>query len=145
MWRREGGHLRAAVLVDECDAFLAGHYAEHLVTKGEGVPVWAWVNLLAHGTEEELRRALHPAGSGRRDDPWRPWWEARSYLAGEILDLVDTGYSSIGEIQAGVLVPLELDLASRDRLSWWGPGQLVATVRTALHEQRNWRRRPTGG
>lgn len=144
MWRRDQGH-EAAALLDECDAFLAGQYAEQLGARGEAVPVWAWVNLLAHGTEEELRRALHPAGSELLGDSSRAWLEARSYLAGEVLDAVATGYSSLHELQSELLVPLELALAAHDRLAWWGPGQLVATVRMALQEHRSSRRRPPSG
>jgi hypothetical protein len=67
-----------------------------------------------------------------RNDVWR---QARSYLAGEVLDAADeTG--SLCALQSEVLVPLELDLV------WWIPsrhavsGQWAARVLAALDDHQ---------
>ena len=53
-----GARRMSAVIVAECEAFLEGKFAESAVPAGELVPVWAWINLLAHGTEDQLRREV---------------------------------------------------------------------------------------
>ena len=62
MWRRDRDPLGRS-LVAECEAFLAGRYAEHLTHLGRRIPVWAWTNLIAHGNEQDLRHALRPRRS----------------------------------------------------------------------------------
>jgi hypothetical protein len=42
----------------ECEAFLGGSLVEYRDDRGMEVPVWAWMNLLAHGPPD--RRVLHP-------------------------------------------------------------------------------------
>jgi hypothetical protein len=113
------------------EAVLAGRYVEYLERRGDRVPPWAWTNLLAHGTEEALRRATK---SGRR-----PYWEvnvwrrARAFLATEVLD-AGIRAGSLLSLQADVLVPLELELIS------WVPtrrkcaGQWAARVLTAIED-----------
>jgi hypothetical protein len=70
MWRHQP-EPRPIQLVDDCEAFLAGSYAEQLLHRDERVPVWAWANLLAHGTEEAIRAAA------RQPAPAPPWVRAR--------------------------------------------------------------------
>jgi hypothetical protein len=115
-------------LVKECQAFLNGEFAEFGVPAGEPVPVWAWINLLAHGTEEQLRReAIMPAGSDN-------WHRARSLLADRVLaDAVADG-SSLAEIQRDVLVPLELETISSRTAYRWDPPRLVIGVLGALSD-----------
>src|SRR4051812_6855776 len=73
MWRRRhsdkpaGEPAEAAPsdsLAAECEAFLAGRYAAHAGALGARVPVWAWVNVLAHASEDGI--AALAAGE--------PWW-----------------------------------------------------------------------
>ena len=58
-----GDHLNegevSSQVVGDCEAFLAGRLVERIEQAGARVPVWAWTNLLAHGTERDLcsRRA----------------------------------------------------------------------------------------
>ena len=87
-------------LVSECEAFLAGDYAERLRRRSQPVPAWAWTNLLAHGTEEELRaeQARPPDSHHRR------WRAARAYLSAEVLTAVERG-RSLHELQFEVLQP----------------------------------------
>ena len=41
-------------LVLECEAFLSGRYAQHLAELDLPVPVWAWMNTLAHGSSDQI-------------------------------------------------------------------------------------------
>ena len=74
----------AAELVRDGEAFLVGSLAERIQSRAGTVPVWAWTNLLAHGTAEGLRSESARAGPGW-GAPARPWRQARSYLATEVL------------------------------------------------------------
>jgi hypothetical protein len=115
------------------EALLSGAYVEYLEHRGDYVPPWAWTNLLAHAGEDRLRRAATSRDQAfRRNDLWR---QARSYLAGEVLDSADrTG--SLSALQSEALVPLELDLV------WWIPsryaasGQWAARVLAALEDHQ---------
>lgn len=132
--RDEGGELAAA-----CEAVLRGRYVEHLEERHCRVPAWAWVNLLAHGSAEDLENATSLAGDGQ---PQR-WRAARAYLAGEILGVADRGGTSLRDLQRDVLVPLELHLASSEPTRGSRPGDLVTGVLAALeaHERDHRRRR----
>lgn len=102
-------HKRASQdLVDECEAFLTGRFAELIEAGEEEVPLWAWTNLLAHGSEGMLRRERAFRGSSPTTSEWR---RARSYLATEVLNaLSDCG--SLESLQRELLVPYEGELAS---------------------------------
>jgi hypothetical protein len=108
-------------LVEESQAFLDGRYAELAASSGETrVPVWAWMNLLAHGTEAELRvtasQLLVTQG----------WRQARAFVAGEVIDVIDAGLMSLSQVQRDILVPLELDVLSCQTANQWTPAQLVS-------------------
>lgn len=106
-------------LVEACEAFLEGTYVELMDASGASVPVWAWMNLLAHGTEAELRAAADALGEG---DSWQ---QARSFLAGELLEIIDAGHLALAQLQHDVLVPLELDILDCRCSNGWTPAQLV--------------------
>jgi hypothetical protein len=93
-------------ILPELEALLRGTYVEYLERRGHHVPPWAWINLLAHGSEDALRRA---ARTRRRRffnvDGWR---HARGYLAGEVIAAAQRA-GSLREIQTTVLIPLELE------------------------------------
>jgi hypothetical protein len=133
LWRRDDPE--AAGLVEECEAFLAGTYAELCESRGERVPVWAWMNLLAHGTEEQLRTNVVPHTSGSH------WHQARRFLAGELLDASTSGRVSLADLQRDVLVPIELDVLSCRGADQWQPGQLVSGLLDALPDERSRRQR----
>jgi len=116
-------------LAAECGAFLDGSYAEHLVDRVQIVPAWSWLNLLAHGTEAEIRDAA-------RSSTGRGWRGARRFLAGEVVDRIESGHGPLEELQRSALVPLELKLASLPSAARWGPGQLVVAVLAILPERR---------
>jgi len=129
MWH-PGEKRHAGLLVGDCEAFLTGRIAERIERRSGCVPAWAWMNLLAHGTEEELR-----AECGTSRPPWTPVWrQARSYLAGEVLDFADA-CGSLSEIQLRVLAPVELALTSPP--VGYDPRKWVLTVMTALDRDRH--------
>jgi hypothetical protein len=131
-WRRSFGWTGAG-LVGDCEAFLRGNLAERLIERGADVPVWAWMNVLAHGTEDDVRSVRCVRGGDQ-------WEAARSYLATEVLELVSADRPLV-EVQRDLLVPLEEGLASRVDVSSWSAHQLVMAVHTALNGQRRERRK----
>ena len=106
-------------LAEECQAFLDGTYAELAYASDAPVPVWAWMNLLAHGTEAELRDAARALGEGDS------WHQARAFLAGEVLEAIGPPHLTLVQLQHDVLVPLELDLLDCQCSNRWTPAQLV--------------------
>jgi hypothetical protein len=143
MWRREG-HPAGAELVAGCEAFITGRYAEYFEERDQPVPAWVWMNLLGHGTHDELVSARGDLGSARG---WArlnaAWRQARSYLAGEVLDAVDAGRGPLPQLQRRVLLPLESQLAV-DLAPGRNPKWLVTAVLAALEEDRRRRRRRNG-
>ena len=107
--RREDG------LADECAAFLTGTLTDRWEADGLAVPIWAWTNLLAHGSTEMIEYAV--TRPGRHRLLTRCWWIARAQLADLILEITDR--TSLSELQRSVLVPLELELASRTDVPFW--------------------------
>lgn len=123
----------AALLAAASEDFLAGRLVEHDEFNGQPVPVWAWTNLLAHGSEQDLR-AISDAPQLRRSRTEKQWQKARSYLANEVLLSAESN-GTLSRVQKSVLVPLELDLASRSDVSRWSPALWVKAVERALAEQ----------
>jgi hypothetical protein len=121
-------------LADETEAFLAGRLAEQMEGRGEAVPVWSWTNLLAHGSDEDLRVVARAAPTpGYRPEPGDRWRAARSYLAAEV-SYVAARCPPLVQLQSELLVPLELDLASRPEVDWWLPSKWVKVVLGRLVE-----------
>lgn len=113
-------------MVDDCEAFLLGSYEKHLESQSLPVPVWAWLNVLAHGSADEIRAAADE--SRVTTGGWRA---ARAYLAAELL-VAETRGQSLASLQRDVLVPLELQLAARPDVRSWAPPQWVAAVRSSI-------------
>jgi hypothetical protein len=126
---REAAAAETSVCAQECEAFLAGTLAEYWEDRGIAVPVWAWTNLLAHGTASQIARCVTRPGRLRRTG--RNWAIARSYMAYEVLDLVDAGFT-LADMQATSLIPLELEMAAHPEVSRWTPRQWVDTVDFAI-------------
>jgi hypothetical protein len=113
----------------ECEAFLGGTLAEYWDDKGMEVPVWTYMNLLAHGDARRIGECvLRPHWPNRASRSWRV---ARSYLAFEVLDLTDLEFT-LADLQASVLIPLELEMAARADVADWTPRQWVDLVEDAL-------------
>jgi hypothetical protein len=113
----------------ECEAFLGGTLAEYWDDKGMAIPVWTYMNLLAHGDARRIGECVlrpdRPRGASRS------WRVARSYLAYEVLDLTDLEFT-LADLQASVLIPLELEMAARADIADWTPRQWVDLVEDAL-------------
>lgn len=120
MWQRQDPE--ALTLIDECQAFLDGRFAELAAADSGYVPVWAWLNQLAHGTVEELRCAADRLAERTG------WAQATAFLAGELVDIVDSGRMSLADLQRDILVPLELDVLNARTTGLWTPGRLVRGV-----------------
>ncbi len=142
--RRWGERGQAASLVEECEAFLAGRLAERAFRTTGFVPDWTWMNLLAHGTYAELLAERDIPPSARRGellecwqwlDPSERWRRARSYLAAEVLDLVDSE-EQLEELRHQTLLPIEEDLARRGPADVDDPRDWVNLTLAALKGHR---------
>jgi hypothetical protein len=115
----------------ESEAFLLGSLVEYRDDKGMEVPVWAWMNRLAHGTASQISECvIHSDEPRRAGGSWRV---ARSYLAFEVLGLTDLELT-LAELQSSVLIPLELEMAARPDVAGWTPRQWVDLVEDALRD-----------
>jgi hypothetical protein len=119
---------------DECQAFVSGRYAEFASVRRRPVPVWAWVNTLAHGSEQDLATLA----SGPSDVPWwchrrdRNFGRAISYLADVLLgDVLVTG-TALATIQRSILEPLESRLIDEERAWELTPERLIGVVLACL-------------
>jgi hypothetical protein len=115
----------AALLVEECEAFLVGAYPACLARHGVDIPSWAWLNPLAHGSSDELT-ALAAHQDGEPGGEGSGWPEVVAALATELL----SGDGPCSR-QRGALVPLELQLAA-DHTPIATPDDLYQAVRAAL-------------
>ncbi len=93
---------RRQEVAESCVDFLDGRAAERLEERREAIPPWAWMNLLAHGTEDELRRTA--AGQLALTG----WKRPRAIVASAILDLLEKGTWDLLDLQRTVLIPFEL-------------------------------------
>lgn len=129
------------LLAGDCEAYMAGRLAERAARRGEPLVPALWLNLLAHGSEDDLTtcasllRPLRGWGIGRDDQA--TWCAARAYLAGVVLESARRCCSLV-ELQGEVLVPLEADLAGNRATRTWLPRQLADAVETALDVHRSW-------
>ena len=122
------------ILAMECEAFLTGTLAEYWEQRGVLVPVWAWTNLLAHGSETLIGEVVSRPYRPRRAA--RSWRIARSYLAYQVMDLTDDRHP-LSHLQDDVLIPLELEMAAIPEVSHWTPRQWVETVDRAIRNQHS--------
>ena len=115
----------------ESEAFLLGSLVEYWDEMSMEVPVWAWMNSLAHGTAGQIGGCVIHSDTSR--SVARSWRVARSHLALEVLDLTDVEFT-LAELQSSVLIPLELEMAARPDVAGWTPRQWVDLVEGALRE-----------
>jgi hypothetical protein len=127
--RRRRRNSREDELADECAAFLTGVLADRWEAAGVTVPIWAWTNLLAHGSRDMMADAVSRPSRHRLLTRW--WWIARAELADLILKM--TAGSSLSDLQESVLIPLELDLVDRTDVPFWTTRQWVNAVTAELH------------
>jgi hypothetical protein len=123
----------AREMIQECNVYLSGHYAEYLENRKRPVPDWAWLSILVHARPEELRALVtENAPWGGQRTRTTVWWQAVGFLAGEILSQQDDD-RSLDELRRSVLVPLELKRLTEGR-PFHRPRQLVRTVLDALDQ-----------
>lgn len=129
----EGDHsdLLCRELVEDSAAFLDGRLAEVLEGRKAAVPTWAWTNLLAHGSMEELRLASREPHV-RRGDEYGEWRESRSYLAAMMLASARSFGPLLALQQEAALVPLELTLAACPQPGGCSAADWVAQVEAVL-------------
>ena len=77
---------------------------------------------IAHGDARQIGECVLRPGRPRRES--RSWRAARSYLAYDVLDLTDLEFT-LTDLQASVLIPLELEMAARDDVCGWTARQWV--------------------
>lgn len=116
------------------ECFLAGTYPEFLERHRLPIPHWAWINPLAHGTDQGLAElAAQPLPAPMGIQPPGSWNDAVSYLAGVVLAAVQARDRALTQLQRSTLVPLELALAHSPDSNPPTPAQLVTTVIDALY------------
>lgn len=141
MWHRteaDGDRVRwpdGRQLIRECEAFMSGRLAEEMELAGQPVPSWAWLNMLAHGTHRQLRGIANGAMIGQFVDA-DAWERGMSFLAREVLAVVDQHRCCIDDLQRQVLVPLELEMTDDPTWVDTGPSLLVMRVVAALAHYR---------
>lgn len=113
MVRSRRRNSREDALADECAAFLTGPLTDRLETDSLTVPIWAWSNLLAHGSPDMLADAV--SRPSRRRLLNRRWWIARAQLAD----------------------PFKLEFAARTDVPFWTAHQWVNTVTAELHRHHH--------
>jgi len=129
-WRRQAPEEpedQGTGMGEECEAWLAGRWAEYRADHGEPVPRWAWLNQVAHAPEPSLRAMARVQDF--RDDHW---WRLRGCVAESLLkEAADKGVTA-GELQRSVLVPIESALFSDESLYHFGDAQLMIRILAAL-------------
>ena len=116
------------------ECFLAGHHVEFLQRHRMLILHWAWINALAHRTNEQIAQlASQPLTARTSVQPPGTWNDAIAYLAGVILAAAQTRDQTLAQLQKTTLVPLELKLAQSSQANPRTPDELVATVVAALY------------
>src|ERR1044072_1853025 len=108
----------------ECEAFLAGDWAEYQATHGEDVPHWAWLNRVAHAPEIALRMAVQAPPWGHRT--FDEWTRLRLCVAERLLQQAAVTRVPVSHLQRAALVPLGLALFDDERLSRFGGTELLS-------------------
>lgn len=115
-------------LVEGSEAFLTGRYREHLESRGEPLPAWAWVNRLAHGTVADIEALCVPGPTSG------PEAVVASIGAPVVLG-IRSGTISLESAQLGMLIPLEDHLLHHAPQASTGDGVaelLVAAVHAVI-------------
>jgi len=132
MWKwwepEEGGAGRG--LGDECEAFLAGEWAEYRRTRGRDVPAWAWLNRVAHAPAHVLVLAIRTPVYGRETDEWS---RLRTCVVESLFRQADEKRMTVAELQRAALVPIELALFADDGSPRRNPELLVQILAALRH------------
>lgn len=125
-WERE--------LVAECEAFLSGHYAQCLANENHPIPTWAWLNALAHGSEDDITALAVGEPTRLGSQGTSVWHQALAFLAQELMSKATRRGCSLADLQRSTLVPIELELASRQAQASVDAPKFVSRVLSALAE-----------
>jgi len=125
-------------LVEECESFLAGRYPSVLQARGDPVPEWAWLSMLAHApTDVLIDDAMSGPSRQYRDRMNLLWLGAVALLTQELVMQANRTGCSVEEFQHSVLLRLELSWARPwSATSMVGPSQFVEEVRQAIDQFR---------
>lgn len=137
--RREEEPTEGARFVRECAALLDGQVAFERLAGGENPRAAEWVNLLAHGSLEDLHRLIDMAPASSGFPKAVEWHSAAQFLAQAVTNEVDGGALSLRRLQQTLLIPLELEMMGTDAPEPW-PDATVRLVLAYLASQRS--RRP---
>lgn len=123
-------------------AYRAGRYADYLVSCDAEVPSWAWMNATAHGGEV-LVASLALAEGGPRGTPpaLEAWYRARKAIAEEVVVTLTVQGCTLAQLQAELLLGIELELAAVEGWATVHPEELTCLVLDALHSFRHSSRR----
>jgi hypothetical protein len=135
--RRNKGAEDPRYVATECEAFLQGTYVEYLRSTGSIIPGWAWLNVLAHSTEGEIRclsDSIAPLDDALAHEA--QWQSLQCFLAGETLGLASATGRSVAEIQRSILVDVELALAREGERRQLTPSYVVGRTMAAIHGHR---------
>lgn len=116
-------------VVAQAEEILCGGAAAGYRKHGSRVPAWAHVNLLAHGSYDDLLRA---AARGRQVHP-STWEFAVGGLAQDLVRL-DLNGAELHDLQEAALIPLELELLARRQPEPATPAALTMLVHGAVDE-----------
>jgi hypothetical protein len=140
MWGR--GHQRDADDEGRAAAYRAGRYADYLVSCDAEVPPWAWMNAPAHGGEVLVASLALAEGGPRGTAPTlEAWYRARKAIAEEVVVTLTLQGCTLAQLQAELLLGLELELAAATGWATVGPADLTCLVLDALHTFRRRSRR----
>ncbi len=134
---RNRGRVSAQELIEETEAFFAGHYLEATGASDLGTPTWARLNRLTHAAPGEICEWSR-AGFGPQPSPgsW-PW--AVELLSKEMTALSQGDEAVIFDLQRDCLIPVELTLMGWSHHSVL-PADLVALCIPCLREHPHVRR-----
>ena len=143
MWKRRPEDPVVAIageLTLECEALLAGRYADCLCSHGRWAPPWTWVNALAHCSAPELTALAGGGGNPGVDDlPGTDQWRrALAFLAEDVLGQIEVRGATLDQLQRTRLIPLELELCRNpDRCT--DLGELAGVVMAVVRRRPSWR------
>jgi hypothetical protein len=120
-------------LAQEVEAFLSGASGKWFLARGRDVPVWAYVNRVAHA-EPDLLTQLAARAPEEEFDCFS-WRAAVALLAKETVQAGDGDPGAIRRIQLDRLVALESQLMSGNERDF-APAQLLALGRAFLRDHQ---------
>jgi hypothetical protein len=126
----------SSLLVASAESFLAGTYENHLLANNRIVPVWARLNLLAHGELgdiSEMAKLADPFDLLTLAGDPGAWSAARSTLAVDLVRLVQGRAALLAQVQRRILIPIELVLMEQSDVTAL---ELVVVTKAALRSVR---------